>query len=152
MGSIPDLGRFHMPWSNWAVNHYWACVLQQEKPQQWEACEPQLESSHYSLKLEKAHEQQWRAGVALQHSQTNQPYLRAGSAVVKKMPDNAGDPRDTGLIPGLRKSLGIGKGHLVQYSCLENSMDRGAWWATVHGGVKSQTQQHLAHTHVYMAT
>ena len=79
-------------------------------------------------------------------------YLRAGGAAVKKMSDNAGDPRDTGLIPGLRKSLGIRKGHPVQYSCLENFMDRGAWWATVHGVVNSQTQQHLAHTHVYVAT
>ena len=71
-------------------------------------------------------------------------YLRAGGAAVKKMPDNAGDPRDTGLIPGLRKSLGIRKGHPVQYSCLENFMDRGAWWATVHGVTKASDMTELA--------
>ena len=46
---------------------------------------------------------------------------------------NAGD---VGLIPGLGGSPGGGKGNPVQYSCLENPMDRGVWWATVHGGHK----------------
>ena len=41
-----------------------------------------------------------------------------------------------GLIPGLGRFPGEGNGNLLQYSCLENSMDRGAWWATVHGGHK----------------
>ena len=49
---------------------------------------------------------------------------------------NAGDP---GLIPGLGRSPGEGNGNPLQYSCLENSMDRGAWWATVHGVSKSRT-------------
>ena len=49
---------------------------------------------------------------------------------------NAGDP---GLIPGLGRSPGDGNGNPLQYSCLENSMDGGAWWATVHGVAKSQT-------------
>ena len=49
---------------------------------------------------------------------------------------NAGDP---GSIPGLGRSPGEGNGDLLQYSCLENSMDRGAWGATVHGVTKSQT-------------
>ena len=52
---------------------------------------------------------------------------------------NAGDARDEGRIPGLGRSPGGGKGNPLQYSCLENSMDRGAWWATVHGVAKSQT-------------
>ena len=43
-----------------------------------------------------------------------------------------------GLIPGLGRFPGEGNGNLLQYSCLENSMDRGAWWATVHGVMKSQ--------------
>ena len=48
---------------------------------------------------------------------------------------------DLGLIPGLGRSPGEGNGNPFQYSCLENFMDRGAWWATVHGGSqKSQTQ------------
>ena len=45
-----------------------------------------------------------------------------------------------GLIPGLGRSPGVGKGNPLQYSCLENSMGRGAWWATVHGAAKSWTQ------------
>ena len=47
--------------------------------------------------------------------------------------------RDLGSIPGLGRSPGGGHGNRLQYSCLENSMDRGAWWATVHGVTKSQT-------------
>ena len=50
---------------------------------------------------------------------------------------NAGDP---GLIPGLGRSPGEGNGNQLQYSCLENSMVGGAWWATVHGVPKSQTR------------
>ena len=46
---------------------------------------------------------------------------------------------DLGLIPGSGRSLGEGNGFPLQYSCLENSMDRGAWWATVHGIAKSWT-------------
>ena len=53
--------------------------------------------------------------------------------VVKYPPTNAGDPRDVGSIPGLARSPGEGHGTPLQYSCLENPMDRGAWWATVHG-------------------
>ena len=44
-----------------------------------------------------------------------------------------------GLIPGLGRYPGEGNGHLLQYSCLENSIDRGVWWATVHGVTKNQT-------------
>ena len=50
--------------------------------------------------------------------------------MVKNLPANAGD---AGLIPGLGRSPGGGNGNLLQYSCLGNLMDRGAWWATVHG-------------------
>ena len=53
--------------------------------------------------------------------------------VVKNLPANAGDLRDVGLIPGSGRSLGGGHGNPLHYSCLENSMDRGAWRATVHG-------------------
>ena len=51
---------------------------------------------------------------------------------VKNSPANAEDVRDTGSIPGLGRSPGGGHGSPLQYSCLENPMDRGAWWATVH--------------------
>ena len=61
--------------------------------------------------------------------------------MVKNLPANAGDIRDTGLIPELGRPPPprAGNGHPLQYSCLENPMDRGAWWATVHGVVKSWT-------------
>ena len=57
--------------------------------------------------------------------------------MVKNPPANAGDPRDVGSIPGLKRSPGAGNGNLFQYSCLENSMDRGGWQAIVHGVAKS---------------
>ena len=53
---------------------------------------------------------------------------------------NARDLRGVGSVPGLGRSPGEGNGSPLQYSCLENLMDRGAWWATVHGVAKSQTQ------------
>ena len=52
----------------------------------------------------------------------------------------AGKARDVGSIPGLGTSSGEGNGNPLPYSCLENSMDRGAWWATVYGVVKSWTR------------
>ena len=59
-----------------------------------------------------------------------------GSSMVKNPSANAGD---VSLIPGSGRSPGGGNGNPLQYSCLENPMDRGAWWATVHGVGKSQT-------------
>ena len=59
--------------------------------------------------------------------------------VVKNPPANAGDLRDIGLIPGTGRSPGGGHGNPLQYACLENPMDRGAWQTTVHGVTKSQT-------------
>ena len=56
------------------------------------------------------------------------------------MPANAGDVRKVGLIPGLERSSGGGHGNSLQYSCLENPMDRGAWSCSVYGITKSQTQ------------
>ena len=60
-----------------------------------------------------------------------------GGSEDKASARNAGDP---GLIPGLGRSPGEGNGNLLQYSCLENPMDRGARWATVHGVAKSRTR------------
>ena len=57
-------------------------------------------------------------------------------SLVKNLPASAGD---LGLIPGSERSLGEGNGNPLQYSCLMNSMDRGAWWATVHGVSRSRT-------------
>ena len=58
---------------------------------------------------------------------------------------NAGD---LGSIPGSRRSPGEGHSNPLQYSCLENFMDRGAWWATVNGVTKSGTERHT-HTHTH---
>ena len=62
-----------------------------------------------------------------------------GGAVVKNPAANAGDARDLGLIPGLGRSPGGGHSNPLQYSCLENLMDRGAWWAAVHRVTESWT-------------
>ena len=59
--------------------------------------------------------------------------------MVKNLPANARDIRDTRLIPGSGRSPGEGCGNPLQYSCLENPMDREDWWPTVHGVAKSQT-------------
>ena len=58
---------------------------------------------------------------------------------------NAGDTGDVGSVPGLGRSPGGGNGNLVQYSCLENPMDRGAWWATVRGVVKVLADLYIPH-------
>jgi len=60
--------------------------------------------------------------------------------VVKNLPANVGDTGDLGLIPGSGRSPGEGNGNPLQYSCLENPMDRGASQATVYGVAKSWTQ------------
>ena len=75
-----------------------------------------------------------------------------GGAVVKNPPAHAGDARDIGSIPGLERFPRGGNGNPLQYSCLENPMDRGAWRATVHGVTKSQTWLKLfsAHAHKIM--
>ena len=59
--------------------------------------------------------------------------------MVKNLSANAWDVRDMGSISGLERSPGRGHGNPLQYSCLENPMDRGAWWATVHRVRKSWT-------------
>ena len=61
-------------------------------------------------------------------------------SVVKNPPASEGDAGDPGLIPGSRRSPGVGNGNSLQYSCLKIPMDRGAWWAAVHGVTKSQAR------------
>ena len=60
--------------------------------------------------------------------------------MVKNPPANAGDTKDIVSIPGSGRSLGGGNGNPLQYSCLGNPMDRGAWWATVHRVAKGRTR------------
>ena len=70
-----------------------------------------------------------------------------GGSVVKNPPANAGQARDVGSIPGSGRSPRVGKSNPIQYSCLENSTDREAWWALIHGIAKSQTQPKQLRTH-----
>ena len=63
-----------------------------------------------------------------------------GGTVVNNLPAKAGDEGDVGSVLGSGRYLGAGNGNSLQYSCLENSMDREAWQATVHGAAKSQTR------------
>ena len=64
--------------------------------------------------------------------------------MLNNLPANAGDARDEGSAPGLGRSPGEGNGSPLQYSCLEDNKDRGAWWTTVHGVAKNRTR--LSHT------
>ena len=66
----------------------------------------------------------------------------SGASVVKNPPANAGDSRAAGSIPGLGRSPVVGNANPLQYSCLENSMGRGALRATVHGATESDTTKH----------
>ena len=63
-----------------------------------------------------------------------------GGSVVKILPDNLGNTGDVSSIPGSGRPPGGGNGNPLQYSCLENRMDGGAWWATVHEVTESRTQ------------
>ena len=67
-------------------------------------------------------------------------FLSVVALVIKNLPANAGDIRDVGLVPRLGRSPEVGRDNPLQYSCLENPMDREAWQATVHGVTKSRTQ------------
>ena len=73
----------------------------------------------------------------------------SGGAVVSNLPANAEDERDTGSIPGSGSASGGGNGKSFQYSCLENSMDRGVSGAAAHGVTESDTAEH-AHTMLYL--
>ena len=68
--------------------------------------------------------------------------------MVKNQPASAGDARDVGSIPGLGRSSGGRNRNSLQYSCLENPMDRGAWPATVHG-VRESDRTERTHTEAY---
>ena len=71
--------------------------------------------------------------------------------MVKNLPASAGDARDMDSIPGPGRSLGKGNGYPLQYSYLENTMDGGAWWATVHRIAKSKTGLSI-HPHKHQHT
>ena len=70
--------------------------------------------------------------------------------MIKNPPANAGDVRDKGLIPRWGRVPGVGNGNPLQYSCLKNSVDRGAWQATVHGVAELETTKRLEHARAHM--
>ena len=76
-------------------------------------------------------------------------WLQVVALMVKNLLANAGNTRDAGSVSGLGRSPGEGNGTQLQYSCLENSIDRRAWRAIVHGVAKSQTQ---VSTHIHQNT
>ena len=63
--------------------------------------------------------------------------------MVNNLPANAEDVGDIGLIPGSGRCPEVGNGNPFQYSCLENSTDRGFWWVTVHGFTELDTTEHI---------
>ena len=96
---------------------------------------------HSSILAWRIHGWRSRVGYSLQgrreSDMTEQLHFTSSGSDGKESACSAGDP---GLIPGSERSLGEQNGNTLQYSCLENSMDRGAWCVTVHGVTKSQTQ------------
>ena len=88
-------------------------------------CSYVLQVLHFICLFATRHVRSWASRVAL---------------VVKNPPANAGDGRGKGLIPGLGRSPRAGHGNPLQYSCLQNPMDRRAWQTTVHGVTKSRTR------------
>ena len=84
-------------------------------------------------------------GHTEQLSTIKRPWASQVALVVKNLPANAGDLRGSGLILGSGRSPGEGHGHPFRYSCLENPMDRGAWWITVHSVTESDTHSQNIH-------
>ena len=85
-----------------------------------------------------------RSNKEVHNSVTLMGVSQVALVVKKNPPANAGDARDTGSIPGSGRSPGEGDGNPLQDTCLENSMDRGAWWATIHRStILYSYQQHL---------
>ena len=104
----------------------WPPLDTNKNTQQWSTAQPKIQQF---LKRYQTH---------LYYS-----YLSGGipdGSAGEKSACNSGDTRDAGSIPGLERPLGGGNGNPLQYSCLENPMDRGAWWAAVHGFAKSRTR------------
>ena len=93
----------------------------------------ELSEKEFGIRIQKAD------GTVLFKVRSADHCFPSGS-VIKNPPANAGDPRDTGLIPGLGRPPGERNSNSLQYSCLGNPMDGGAWQATVCGVTKKLTQ------------
>ena len=94
--------------------------------------------------------QVWGQSLTIASRMHNHVWKCSLVALVVKNPfTNAGDLRDLGSIPGWGRSHGGGHGSSLQYSCLENPMDRGAWWATIYRVSKSRTRLNRLRTQHY---
>ena len=98
----------------------------------------------------------WVSMKSLVHEQTRNPETNSQlcvhtqvTLVVKNLLANIGDLRDVSAIPGWGTSPGGGHSNPLQYPCLENPVDRGAWWATVHGVTKGRGRSVTTHTHTH---
>ena len=114
---------------------WWSCLLPSpwHPPELWWPVFPHLHSLlHWSMRCSPPRADPWDGSMEARTSQV--------APVVKNPPANAGNLRDSGLIPGLGRSPGGRQGNPLQYSCLENPMDRGAWRAAAHRVTKSQTR------------
>ena len=89
-------------------------------------------SSILAWRIPWTEEPGWLQSMGSQKDMTEQLTLSQVALEVKNLPAHARDAGDTGSIPGSGRYPGEGNGNPFQYSCLENSMDRGAWWAVVH--------------------
>ena len=124
----------------------------------WEGLEGQVSGDwppgrhRWKLDFCRDHSQKWPEGGSSRSEEKtkNAPWEKPtvnpagyfcfpGGTVVKNLSANAGDSGDAGLIPRSGSSPGVGNGDPLLHSCLEDSMDRGAWWATVYGVAKSRT-------------
>ena len=83
---------------------------------------------------------QWREERGIRNRNTRYKISYKGLPAIKSPPANAGDAGDLSSIPASGRSPGVGNGSMLQYSCLENSMDRETFRATVHGVTKSRTR------------
>ena len=113
------------------------CSVASDSATPWMVC------CQVSMELSR---QEYRSGLSFPSSgdlpnpaiESTPPVLWADS-LPSEPPANSGDTRDLGWIPGSGRSPGEGNGNPIQCSCLENTRDRGAWWATVHEVAKSET-------------
>ena len=129
LGSVIGLG-----WYSGERNGYplqYSCLENSTDKIGWWAIVLGVEKSQTQLRKTHTHT----------HTHTHTCYSRISQVAleVKNLSSNTEDARDMGSIPRLGRSPGAGHGNPLQYSCLENSMERGAWWAAVHGVTKSRT-------------
>ena len=135
-GSIPGSGRSAGEGIGYPLQSSWASLVAQlvkNSPAVWETWVRSLGWEDLLEKGTATHSSILECCISFRHMGF------PGGTVVKNPTPSAGDARDFGSIPRSGRSPGEGNGNPLQYSCLENSMDRGAWWATVHGVTKSWT-------------